>query len=75
MDQELFNFGAISGHQGLLKATDPDWNGSNTIFLKALYGLKSSGKRLTEVIHSILKDMKFTLPRLIHAFASEKNTD
>ena len=35
------------------------------IFLKALYGLKSSGKRCTEVIHSILKDMEFTLPRLI----------
>ena len=30
------------------------------IFLKALYGLKSSGKRWDEVIHSILKDMKLT---------------
>ena len=29
------------------------------IFLKALYGLKSSGKRWTEVIHGILRDMKF----------------
>ena len=29
------------------------------IFLKALYGLKSSGKRWAEVIHGILKDMKF----------------
>ena len=29
------------------------------IFLKALYGLKSSGKRWAEVIHSILKNMKF----------------
>ena len=28
------------------------------IFLKALYGLKSSGKRWAEVIHSILRDMK-----------------
>ena len=28
------------------------------IFLKALYGLKSSGKRLAEVIHGILRDMK-----------------
>ena len=27
--------------------------------LKALYGLKSSGKRWDEVIHSILRDMKF----------------
>ena len=32
------------------------------IFLKAKYGLKSSGKRWAEVIHSILRDMKsFTL--------------
>ena len=30
------------------------------IFLKALYGLKSSGKRWAEVIHSILQDMKLT---------------
>ena len=29
------------------------------IFLTALYGLKSSGKRLAEVIHGILRDMKF----------------
>ena len=28
------------------------------IFLKALYGLKSSGKRWAEVIHGILRDMK-----------------
>ena len=28
------------------------------IFLKALYGLKSSGKRWTEVIHGILREMK-----------------
>ena len=31
------------------------------IFLKALYGLKSSGKRWAEVIHGILRDMKFAL--------------
>ena len=30
------------------------------LFLKALYGLKSSGKRWAEVIHGILRDMKFT---------------
>ena len=30
------------------------------IFLKALYGLKSSGKRWAEGIHGILKNMKFT---------------
>ena len=29
------------------------------IFLKALYGLNSSGKRWAEVIHGILRDMKF----------------
>ena len=29
------------------------------IFLKALYGLKSSSKRWGEVIHGILRDMKF----------------
>ena len=29
------------------------------IFLKALYGLKSLGKRWAEVIHGILRDMKF----------------
>ena len=29
------------------------------IFLKALYGLKPSGKRWAEVIHGILRDMKF----------------
>ena len=29
------------------------------IFLKALYGLKSSGKRWAEVIHVILRDMEF----------------
>ena len=33
--------------------------GYNLIFLKALYGLKSSGKRWAEVIHGILRDMKF----------------
>ena len=28
MDQELFKFRAIIGHQSPLKATDPDWKGS-----------------------------------------------
>ena len=28
MDQELFKLRAIVGHQGPLKATDPDWKGS-----------------------------------------------
>ena len=29
------------------------------IFLKPLYGLKSSGKRWAEVIHGILRNMKY----------------
>ena len=37
-----------------------EFEGYILIFLKALYGLKSSGKRWAEVLHSILKDMKFT---------------
>ena len=28
MDKEFFKFGAIIGHKGPLKATDPDWKGS-----------------------------------------------
>ena len=28
MDQELYRFRGISGHEGPLKATDPNWNGS-----------------------------------------------
>ena len=43
------------------------------IFLKALYGFKSSGKRWAEVTHIILKDMKFPFPWLIHAFGSGKH--
>ena len=43
------------------------------ILLKALYGLKSSGKRWAEVIHSILRDMKFYPQKLIHAFRSGKH--
>ena len=43
------------------------------IFVKALYGLKSSGRRWAEVIHSILKDMKFTPSKVIHAFGSGKH--
>ena len=37
------------------------------IFLKALYGLKSSGKRWAEVIHGILRDMKFLLTEKIQS--------
>ena len=43
------------------------------IFLKALYGLKSSGKRWASVIHGILRDMKVYPQRLIHAFGSGKH--
>ena len=43
------------------------------IFLKALYGLKSSAKRWAEVIHSILIEMKFTPSNLNHAFGSGKH--
>ena len=28
MDQQLIKFRAIIGHQGPVKATDPDWKGS-----------------------------------------------
>ena len=43
------------------------------IFLKALYGLKSSGKRWAEVIHGILRDMNFYPQKLIHASGSGKH--
>ena len=32
MDQELYRFRAIIGHQGPLFASDPDWKGSNIMF-------------------------------------------
>ena len=43
------------------------------IFLKALYGLKSSGKRWAEVIHGILRDMKVYPLRMTLAFGSGKH--
>ena len=49
-------------HEKLYIVAGPEFQelkGYILIFLKALYGLKSSGKRWTEVIHSILRDMKF----------------
>ena len=36
-----------------------DWEGYILTFSKALYGLKSSGKRWAETLHDILKDMNF----------------
>ena len=43
------------------------------IFLKALYGLKSSGKRWAEVIHDILRDMKFLPSKADPVFGSGKH--
>ena len=43
------------------------------IFMKALCGLKSSGKRWAEVMHGILRDMKFYPQKPIHAFGSGKH--
>ena len=39
--------------------------GYNLIFLNTLYGLNSSSRRWTEVIHGVLKAMKFT-PSKVH---------
>ena len=36
-----------------------DWEGYILTLSKALYGLKSSGKRWAETLHDILKDMNF----------------
>ena len=65
----LEQWGADIGNAYLEAFTDekpyivagPDFHeleGYILIFLKALYGLKSSGKRWAEVIHSILRDTK-----------------
>ena len=45
-----------------------DWDGYILTFSKALYGLKSSGKRWAEALHDILKDMGFNLQELIHVY-------
>ena len=42
------------------------------IFLKALYGLKSSGKRWAEDIHGILSDMKFLPSKADPCIVTEK---
>ena len=63
-------FGADIGYAYLVSFTDEmlyivagaeiqELEGYILIFLKALYGLKSSGKRWAEVIHCILRYMKF----------------
>ena len=51
--------GADIGHAYVEVPDLQELEGYILIFLKALYGLKSSGKRLAEVIHGILRDMKF----------------
>ena len=43
------------------------------IFLKALYGLKLSGKRWAEVIHGILRDMKLLPSKAEPSFGSGKH--
>ena len=40
-----------------------DWEGYILTFSKALYGLKSSGKKWAETLNDILKDMDFTPSR------------
>ena len=40
-----------------------DWEGYILTFLKALYGLKSSGKRWAETLHDIQKEMDFVSSR------------
>ena len=50
-----------------------DWEGYILIFSKALYGLKSSGKRWAETLHDILKDMNFIPSRADQCIWLEKN--
>ena len=50
--------GAIWAHIEIAGPEFQELEGYIHIFLKALYGLKSSGKRWAEVIHGILRDMK-----------------
>ena len=40
-----------------------DWEGNILTFSKALYGLKSSGKRWVETLHDLLNHMNFTPSR------------
>ena len=50
-----------------------DWEGYILTFSKALYGLKSSGKRLAETLHDILKDMNFMPSRADQCIRLKKN--
>ena len=50
-----------------------DWEEYILTFSKALYGLKSSGKRWTETLHDILKDMNFIPSRADQCIWLKKN--
>ena len=50
-----------------------DWEGYILTFSKALYGLKSSGKRWAETLHDILKDMNFIPSRADQCIWMKKN--
>ena len=50
-----------------------DWEGYILTFSKALYGLKSSGKRWAETSHDILKDMNFIPSRADQCIWLKKN--
>ena len=50
-----------------------DWEGYILTFSKALYGLKSSGKRWAETLHDTLKDMNFTPSRADQCIWMQKN--
>ena len=50
-----------------------DWEGYILGFSKTLYGLKSSGKRLAETLHDILKDMNFIPSRADQCIWLKKN--
>ena len=52
-----------------------DWEGYILTFSKALYGLKSSGKRWAETLHDILKDMNFIPSREDQCIWLKKNTN
>ena len=60
----------------MMKLFTPEFDeleGYILIFLKALYGVKSSGKKWAEVKHSILKDMHFTPSKAYPSFGSGRN--
>ena len=50
-----------------------DWEGYILTFSKALYGLKSSGKRWAETLHDILIDMEFIPSRADQCIWLKKN--